>query len=360
VPKKPGVRVTGFVPLRTARIGKGASIVRLFVRSVVASVMLLVAAGTFVAVPAAETYVTADALFLQCDNESTNRPLVIDSNTSLAAVSATDVRFPVAGGVRLFTGRHAAGTCGWELGYLGVYGMTAGTSAGGDRNLDVPTPLADEVASLRGASLADCSLTSSINGCEANLLATSEHFHRSRATAYAADSVQHAATIDWLAGFRWAGLDQAATIALTTPGVGTSRYGVRTNSNLFGGQVGVRGRIDWERWGLEGQAKAALAGTALSQSQAPLVNAYNGDQYRPSLGGQGGGAGGIFDWNVTVVRHLGEHWAVRAGYTMLWLEGVALAPDQFDFGNGPGAGTRLVGGKTVWLEGATLGLEGRW
>lgn len=322
--------------------------------------MLVVAVGAIDAACGAETYVTADALFLQRDNQSNERPLVVDSNTALDAVSTSDLRFPVAGGLRLYVGRHAAGTTGWELGYLGVYGMTADASAAGSRNLDIAPQLADQVTSLRGASLAECSYTSAINGCEANLLATSEYFHRSRETAYAADGVAHTAMIDWLAGFRWAGLDESATIALTTPGLGPSRYGVHTNSNLFGGQVGVRGRIDWERWGLEGQAKAALAGTVLSQSQAPIVDAFNGAQYRPALGGQGGGAGGIFDWNIAVVRHLGEHWSVRAGYTMLWLTGVALAPDQFDFSTAPGAGTHLVGGKTVWLEGATLGLEGRW
>jgi hypothetical protein len=39
---------------------------------------------------------------------------------------------------------------------------------------------------------------------------------------------------------------------------------------------------------------------------------------------------------------------------------VALAPDQFDFSTSTLAGTTVVGDKTVWLQGATVGLEGRW
>ena len=70
--------------------------------------------------------------------------------------------------------------------------------------------------------------------------------------------------------------------------------------------------------------------------------------------------GGIFDWNVALVHHIDDIWSIRAGYTMLWLTGVALAPDQFDFSTDTLAGTTVVGEKTVWLQGATLGLEARW
>ncbi|NDC54102.1 MAG: hypothetical protein EBZ74_07350 [Planctomycetia bacterium] len=234
------------------------------------------------------------------------------------------------------------------------------TQVSGPGNLDVAPVLSTLVPSLSGASLAQVSYSSAINGAEANLLATGERFHRPRATGYAADAVPYAATVDWLTGFRWAGLEEQAAITLATPGQAASRYGVRTSSNLFGGQLGVRGRIDWECWGLEGCGKAALAGVQLSQSQAPIVDAVTGQQYRPALGSRGSDVGSILEWNATIVRHLGDTWSIRAGYTMLWLTGVALAPDQFDFTTTTTAGTGLVGEKMVWLQGATLGLEGRW
>ncbi|MFM8497386.1 MAG: BBP7 family outer membrane beta-barrel protein [Planctomycetia bacterium] len=309
---------------------------------------------------ALEPYATVDALFLQRDNDANDTALAFNSDTNQPAIGTADLRFPVAAGVRAFVGRHGCGERGWEIGYLGIYGMSAQATATGADNLEIAPPLSAQVASLRGASLADVSYGSVINGAEANLLLTSEHVHRPHTNAYAADRVPHVATIDWLAGFRWAGLEEQASITLTTPGSGSSRYAVRSSSNLFGGQLGVRGRIDWERWALEGQGKAALAGVGLSQSQAPVVDAISGEHYRSARGARAGDVGGIFDWNVALVHHIDDIWSIRAGYTMLWLTGVALAPDQFDFSTDTLAGTTVVGEKTVWLQGATLGLEARW
>lgn len=305
---------------------------------------------------ASETYAVVDSLFLQRDNSSNNNTLVVNTDTipPEPAISAPDLRFPVAAGVRAFVGSHGDGEHGWELGYLGVYGMSSVDTVAGNGNLDIAPPLSGKVTALTGASLALASYNSVINGAEANLLATSEYFHRPRVNGYAADSVPHIATVDWLAGFRWAGLEEQAAIALDT-----NRYAVRSSSNLFGGQVGVRGRIDWDRWGLEGQAKAAVAGVSLSQSQSPIVE-VTGDVFRGARGASDNAIGGIFDWNVTLVRHINEAWSIRAGYMMLWLTGVALAPDQFDFSTDTTAGTTVIGGQTVWLQGATLGLEGRW
>ena len=311
-------------------------------------------------VVASEPYAVVDALFLQRDNSSLGRTLVLNNDTSQPAISSSDLRFPVAGGVRAFVGHHGCDEHGWEVGYIGVYGMSAVDTVAGNGNLDIAPPLSGKVASLAGASLAHASYGSAINGAEANLLATSEFFHLPRINGYAADREPFVATVDWLAGFRWAGLEEQAAIALSKPVLGTSQYAVRSSSNLFGGQVGVRGRIDWDRWGLEGQGKVALAGVSLSQSQAPIIEANTGDVYRTARGAAGGDVGGIFDWNVTLVRHLTDVWSIRAGYTMLWLTGVALAPDQFDFSTSTLAGTTVVGGQTIWLQGATLGIEGRW
>lgn len=333
---------------------------RVSVAAMMIGALLLVALPRADRAHALEPYATVDALFLQRDNEASERPLVLNSDTAQPAIGTADLRFPVAGGVRAFVGRHGCGEHGWELGYLGIYGMSADAVATGDANLEIAPQLSSKVASLAGASLARATSGSVINGAEANLLATSVHMHRPQINGYAADRVPHVATIDWLAGFRWAGLEEQAAITLTTPGAAPSQYGVRATSNLFGGQLGVRGRIDWERWALEGQGKAAVAGVSLSQSQAPIVDAFSGDQYRTARGGATAGVGGIFDWNVAVVRRIDDVWSIRAGYTMLWLTGVALAQDQFDFTTDTLAGTNVVAEKTIWLQGATLGLEARW
>ena len=72
------------------------------------------------------------------------------------------------------------------------------------------------------------------------------------------------------------------------------------------------------------------------------------------------GVGFLGDLNYTVTRRLNDTWWLRLGYNMIWLSGVALAPDQWDFTNTAASGTTLVGGGGVFLHGANLGLEARW
>jgi hypothetical protein len=50
----------------------------------------------------------------------------------------------------------------------------------------------------------------------------------------------------------------------------------------------------------------------------------------------------------------------KAGYNLLWVEGIARAPDQLDFTDTPESGTALVIGKGAFLHGANVGLEARW
>ena len=167
-------------------------------------------------------------------------------------------------------------------------------------------------------------------------------------------------TWDWLAGFRWAGLTEAAALTMTQPGGLTDTYAVRTGNNLFAGQIGFKGRADWGLWALDGWLKAGLAGTALSQSQAPIVDSVTSDVYRPGRFTRTGDVGGIFDIDVALSRRIAENWSIRAGWNSIWLTGVALATSQFDFSNAATAGTGVANGGTFWINGLTLGVEGRW
>jgi hypothetical protein len=309
-----------------------------------------------------ETYAVFDTLFLQRDNASTATPFIVDGDTGAPVINADELRVAVAPGIRTFYGKHGCDRVGWELGYVGVYGMFAEQAATGSGNLEIAPNLSSQIAGFTNGSLARVSYGSVLNSGEANLLLTSTFKHHPRRSAYAAEWIRHEATIDWLAGFRWAGLEENAAIlvAATPAGGGATQYGVRTSSNLYGAQLGVRGRMEWQRWALEGWMKAAVAGAALSQSQNPLIDGISGFQYRPARGAAGSDVGGIFDLSATVTRRLNDTWGLRAGYSMLWLTGVALAPDQFDFSTGADAGTSLVADKTIWLQGASLGLEARW
>lgn len=70
--------------------------------------------------------------------------------------------------------------------------------------------------------------------------------------------------------------------------------------------------------------------------------------------------GFIGDISLSAAYRLTDAWKLRAGYNFLWLTGVALAPNQFDFGATLDSGTGLNGGAGVFLHGASLGLDAAW
>jgi hypothetical protein len=100
----------------------------------------------------------------------------------------------------------------------------------------------------------------------------------------------------------------------------------------------------------------------MSQQQAPILNSALEPalQERPTRSASEGGVGLIGDLNFTLTYRMTETWGLRLGYNMLWLSGVAMAPNQFDFSAAPGGGNALNGGSSIYLAGANLGLEARW
>lgn len=333
------------------------------------AVWLVVAAGAargdwFVDDPgqpadACEAYALVEALAMQ-RAPGGGGPLAIDGGTQLPVITGDSLQFAMAPGLRVLYGRHGPSALGWEVGYVGVYGMVADQTAEAAGTLETPPQLSNDVVDFRNASIAAAKYTSVFDSAEANLLLSRQNWRPARASAYAHEDSTRIITWDWLAGFRWAGLTEAAALTLTQPGGLADTYAVRTNNNLFAGQLGFKGRADWGLWALDGWLKAGLAGTAVSQAQAPIVEASTGYVYRPGRFASTADVGGIFDIDVAVSRRIAENWALRAGWNSIWLTGVALASNQFDFSNAGTAGTGVAHGGTFWVNGVTLGVEGRW
>jgi hypothetical protein len=310
----------------------------------------------------AETYWIFDVVFLQRDNQSTDQILAAIGPNAL--ITTGEPQFAVQPGIRLFRGHVDDSGRGWEVGYLGVWNMFADLDEGGVANINGADPLSLVVDGFDGRSLARATYRSTLNTAEVNLLSRSCHRGYSRVSAYPWERCGNyrRGTFDWLAGFRWAGLDEAAGLELAGADYpGPSFYNVRSSTNFFGAQIGGRGRMEWDRWAIDGWAKAALAGTAMSQSADPIVSVFAPDPpIRPARSATEGGVGFIGDINLNLSYRLNDTWRLRAGYNFLWLTGVALAPNQFDFAATNTAGTGLNGGAGVFLHGANLGLEAAW
>jgi hypothetical protein len=300
------------------------------------------------------SYALTDALFWGRDNQASNQPLIVSQGTGQPLVTAQDLQFPFSAGVRGFYGQRAPDRGGWEVGYFGVYGQSAtqfiGTTA--PDFIQMPEPLGSLLTA--DGETATLKYNSVINSAEANLFSTSTDWRRPSGSWR---------TVDWLVGFRYLGVEEQASILMNccvaddtlTP----VPYGVRTRNNLFGAQIGNRTRWTWENWAFEGWAKAGLFGNAQKQIQDPLYD-YTGFLQRPGLSSTGGQVAFVGDINTSVVYRLTDVWGIRAGYNLIWIDGLALAPNQFDFSTADGAGTRLVSGGGIFMHGANLGLEARW
>jgi len=81
---------------------------------------------------------------------------------------------------------------------------------------------------------------------------------------------------------------------------------------------------------------------------------------RIPTGGNGGSAAFVGELNLTGIYQLNQTWGLRAGYNLMWIEGVALAPAQTDFTLTSTSGTGLNRGGGLFLHGINLGLEARW
>jgi hypothetical protein len=312
-------------------------------------------------------YGIAEALFWQRNNAAVARPALVLGGTGAdqTVLKTRDLTPPVGLGTRLLYGDNGSDGVGWEVGYLGVYDMFS-------RDL-VPGPTAT-LQAAGGLGFAESGFNegvgggadyaSNVNSVEANAV-----FHRwdggfNRGSRYPWQRCvgYDGGSLDWLAGFRWAELDETARLGILPDGAAQPNlYTVESTSNLFAAQTGVRGRMAFERWALEGWMKIGIAGTALAQSQS-MTDALTGVPYRSPRSSDAGGMGMIADMNLSAVWRITEVWGVRAGYNLFWLTGVALAPDQWDFSaaTGPAAGTALRGTGSVFFNGANLGLEARW
>ena len=317
--------------------------------------------------PGWNRYAFFDSLFLQRSNQNGNRSIILTlSNQTLATTQDLD---PTIGtGFRTFYGSLWNERYGWEVGYLGLWGMFGSAAATGPNNLRTPEPLSYAIENFGDAHDARVTYLSSLNMAEINVFRYAAR-EQCRSVAQSAqrsccDPCNHTCVrncnyLNALLGFVWAGLDERAGLSMTCcPNNETASYNVRTNTNYYGAQIGMQGRRQCHRWAVEGWWKTALCGVSAYQASDPIVGTISG--YRPATSASNGGVGFIGNLNASLIYRLTDMWGVRCGYNMIWLTNAALAPSQWDFSDTSTSGSRINDNGTVFLHGANLGLEARW
>ena len=305
-------------------------------------------------------YAIFDVLFLQRNNQIGNAPLVYNADTGLPVMTGQDLYPSTGTGIRLFYGSLFTENLGWEIGYTGIYGMFGDAAVTGPANLELPPPLGLAVNNFKEAASVRGTYASTLNIFEANMFCYDCCQDCGPNWCGLTRCKPNCHCIDWLGGFIWAGLnEQASMTTLCCDPPEQASYNVRTSTNYFGAQIGMRGRREWQRWAVEGWWKTALCGTNAYQSSDPIVGSISG-QERGALSASDTGVGFIGMINATAIYKLTQHWGLRLGYNFYWLTNAALAPSQWDFQTAQGAGTGINDNGGLFLQGVNLGTEYRW
>ena len=194
-------------------------------------------------------YAIFDLLFLQRNNQAGNAPLAYDSDTGLPVLTTQDLQSSVGTGFRAFYGELVTDQYGWEIGYTGIYGMFGQSTVTGPSNLELPPPLGLAVNNFNDADQVRATYASTLNIAEFNVFCYDCCQECGPNWCGLTRCRPNCHCVNWLAGFVWAGLDEQASLtALCCDPPEPASYNVRTSTNYFGPQIGMRGRREWCRW----------------------------------------------------------------------------------------------------------------
>ncbi len=291
----------------------------------------------------------------------TGQPIVVDPNTGTTFMSTSDLTNIFNPGLRATVGMRLCGSRALEFDYFGLFQGTASAVA------VKPDPFAFLIFpdNFFGNVFVD------MDRVEANYSSGLQSFAVSfpcccgcceECDDECGCSEVYCRSFEWFGGFRYINLGERLDIAaqrIVGGGLEEGSYNIRTANNLYGGQLGARIRRTRGRFGYEATGAVGLFGNSAQQSQS--VTDFPDFPIRPTVSSSRSGVAFVGDFNLSGLYRLSEIWNLKAGYTVLWIEGLALAPDQldFDFAASP-SGDQLHNGGGLLLHGVNIGLEARW
>lgn len=317
-------------------------------------------------------YGQVDALFWTQDSQLEGQPLIVDANTGQTFLSTFELDSNFAPGLRATVGMRLC--CGWalEFSYLGLYpGSESAAVVEPDPNAFLTLP-----GNLFGNAFVDfdsalVTLTTGLQGVEANMpfgpgccdsCCCGDGIGCDCGDPCCCGDKVGRESIQWFAGLRYINLHERLDIAtqrMIAGGVEEGVYNVRTTNNLYGVQVGARERHEPNRFGCEATCKIGIFVNDAKQEQT--VTDFPDFPLRPTVSARSGGLAVVGETNLTALYRLTNVWNLRAGYSVIWIEGVALAIDQldFNFATAP-SGDQLHNDGGLLLQGINIGLEAGW
>jgi hypothetical protein len=161
-----------------------------------------------------------------------------------------------------------------------------------------------------------------------------------------------------LAGFRWIELSDELSAYSIAPTL-TDYYSVDADNHLYGFQIGADATLlqPAERFRVDGIFRVGVLGNNADQTtRIPFVTGSDGVVDR--VGAKGDDTSFMAELGLRGVLQLTPCLAVTGGYRALWLDGLALAPEQVPATSFYSPGSAVLNTKGELLfHGASVGLQ---
>jgi hypothetical protein len=264
-------------------------------------------------------------------------------------LTTSDLEFDYEPGVRAYLGVPAwpGWLCtSWEVGYLGIFESDSlGQVVDDEDGLFAPGDLG--FGAVNGFVFADsftADYASDLHALELNAV-----------RCFCQSCEQQ---VDLLFGFRYLSFDE--DFALFTDNVSpqvSASYAVATKNELYGAQLGGRLRGTRGRWGFELMGKGGVYVNEASQEQRIVDQLPSNPVVLRNTSADGTNAAFVGEFGLSLLCRVTQHWTLRGGYSLFWMEGLALAPNQLDFSFQDTSGSLLDSEGGVFYHGANVGLE---
>jgi hypothetical protein len=306
-------------------------------------------------------YGQVEALFIMRDPRFTRQRIVVDPNTGTTYLSTSDLEPNFNPGLRATIGMRLCGGRVLEFSYFGLFQGNASAVAVKPE----PDAFLTFVDNLAGNVFVDMDrvslrYSSSLQSFAVNLPCCCGCCDECGDECGCGEV--RCRSVTWFGGFRYINLGERLNISAqrTVSGaVEEGAYNIRTANNLYGAQLGARLRRTRGRLGWETTGAAGIFGNDAQQTQS--VTDFPNFPLRPTVSSSRGGVAFVGEINFSGLYRLTDVWNLRAGYSAILIEGLALAPDQLDFNFAASpSGNQLHSGGGLLLHGVNVGLEARW
>jgi hypothetical protein len=278
-----------------------------------------------------------DVLALTRD-AGTERPLVLNSNTQATLFNSNAFGFDFEPGGKAFLSLMGPSGIQYQATYMKLATLVADNTVFGNNDLQIPPPLSAATVTFFDADSMSFHYVSQIQGAEANIIYPFGNFQL-------------------LGGFRFLEIDEQVTLTSFDIDAGTGTFAASSFNNLYGGQIGIMGQ--WQACGLIDFDFVAKFGVFENFAREHQV--LNDPIFFRDAEGHHSEAAYVTELGLQGVVPLGPSFNFHVGYSVYFIDRIALGPDQFDFNTGTAVDGTLVNNRgDMVLQGVNLGITAIW